>query len=71
MTTNATLQVSVRLDDAHRAMVDAIGGAISTPMLPPPTLADIIRAAIRDTHGRLAMEPMRDPMAVHRAATAS
>ena len=56
MTMNATPQVSVRLNDAHLAMVEDIRDALATPLLPVVSLADAIRACITDTHGRLVTE---------------
>ena len=55
-TNTGTPLVSVRLSDADRALMADIQAALSTPLLPPVSASDAIRAGLRELHGRLERE---------------
>lgn len=50
---NNTPQQTVRLDAVHRSMVTDLQATLASPLLPAVTVADAIRAAIRNSHNNL------------------
>ena len=45
-----TPQVTIRLDDRHRTMIEEVQVALASPLLPALNTADILRAGIRSLH---------------------
>ena len=59
-TNTGTPIASVRLNDADRALIAYIQTALGTPLLPPVSVSDAIRAGLRELHGRIERERNRD-----------